>query len=277
MTIHQVVPTTVGAYAVPLVPRFEIAVVQMGISDAPKATRLAHVTTLLEQTRGAKLVVLPELWGVGYFAFDRYVADSEPLEGPTVQCMRQHAMANDAYVLAGSFVERREANLHNTSVLVAPSGDIVATYRKMHLFGFGSDERTLLRPGDDVVAAQTDIGTCGLATCFDLRFPELFRRLLDGGAGMFLVVSAWPHPRLEHWRLFTQVRALENQAFLVAANCVGTNGGRQLCGHSTVIDPTGKRLCEGGETEEVLRVAIDLTEVAQARENFPSVSSRVLR
>lgn len=257
--------------------KFDIAVVQLAIDDASKDARLARVADLLEQTKGATLVMLPELWGAGYFAFDRYATESENLTGPTIRLMQQHAITNGAFVLAGSIVERDGSQLHNTSVLISPEGSIIGSYRKVHLFGYGSDERRLLTPGTEPVVVRTDLGTFGLATCFDLRFPELFRRLLDGGVMMFLVVSAWPHPRLEHWQVLTQARALENQAFLVAANCAGTNRGRLFCGHSVVIDPNGRRLAEAGEEEQILRISVDLDDVDRARENFPSVSSRVLK
>jgi len=125
-----------------------------------------------------------------------------------------------------------------------------------------------------VVVAETEVGTFGLATCYDLRFPELFRRMVEKGAEVFLVCSAWPYPRLEHWILLNRVRALENQCFLVSSNSVGLNRGSQFVGHSMMVDPWGIILASGGDDEVIVRSEIDLKEVKSARERFPALADR---
>src|SRR5438874_710852 len=175
--------------------------IQLEIEDRPRAETLAHVLALLDEARGSDLILLPELWPCGYFSFSRYAAESEPVEGPTVQALRSRAEALGAYLFTGSFVEREGDRLFNTSLLLDARGQVVARYRKMHLFGFQSEERRLLCRGDEVVVVPTPWGRAGLSICYDLRFPELYRRMIDHGAELFLVSAAWPAARLEPWTL----------------------------------------------------------------------------
>ena len=123
-----------------------IAILQLGMVDRPKAATLRHVLELLDQSRGNDLVLLPELWPSGFFAFDRYAADSEPMTGPLVQALRAKARDLRVHLHTGSFVERDGPNLFNTALLLSPDGEILARYRKIHLFGYKSEERRLLRP-----------------------------------------------------------------------------------------------------------------------------------
>jgi predicted amidohydrolase len=144
----------------------------------------------------------------------------------------------------------------------------------MHLFGFQSQEEDILTPGDTPVVVETQFGFLGMATCFDLRFPELFRAMVDLGADMFLVCSAWPYPRLEPWIMLNRVRALENQCYLVCANCCGMNNGIQFVGHSMVVDPWGTVLAGAGDEETVVETRIDLSKTAEARSHFPGLAGR---
>ena len=128
---------------------------------------------------------------------------------------------------------------------------------------------------NDVTVAETSLGNLGLATCYDLRFPELFRRMVEKGADIFLVCSAWPYPRLEHWIMLNRVRALENQCFLVSANSVGLNMGAQFVGHSMMVNPWGVILTSGGDEEVILKAEVDLNEVKSARDRFPALADRL--
>lgn len=229
---------------------------------------------------GTDLVVLPEIWNVGYFAFDRYEAGAEPVDGPTMTRLRDLAHDLGVYLHTGSVVERdgdgggSGADLYNTSGLVGPDGSLLATYRKVHLFGYGSEEQERLTPGERVVTVETDLATFGLSTCYDLRYPLMYRSVVDRGVDVFLVASAWPNARLEHWQLLTRTRALESQAFLVAANLAGTNGGVDLAGRSVVVDPWGVPVANAGRGERTAFADVDLDEVGEAREEFPSLADR---
>lgn len=253
----------------------KIACIQLAIGDDPKAARLTRAEKLIDAAAGADLILLPELWNVGFFDFEEYQAESEPLDGETVSRMAARARAVGAHLLAGSIVERCGDRLYNTSVLLDPAGQVVASYRKIHLFGYGSRETELLSRGTGPVVAKTALGVLGLTTCYDLRFPELYRTLVDRGTEMFLVPAAWPYPRLEHWLVLAQARALENLAFLVGCNGAGITRGRQLLGHSLVVNPWGVPVARAGDGQSIVWADVDLAEVAATRAEFPALADRV--
>jgi len=246
--------------------------IQLAYGDEESlADRTERVAGLVREQRGADLVVLPELWPQGGFSYDRWETGAQPLGGAVVTAMRDAARDVAATLHMGSFVERDDTGrLFNTSVLIGPSGELLATYRKVHLFGFGEGEPKLMSPGDGVVVHDR----MGLATCYDLRFPELFRRLLDAGADVVLLVAAWPAKRVAHWSLLARARAVENQAFVVACNTAGTHAGVPMGGRSVVVDPWGEILAEAGTGEQVLSVDLDLGLVTRTRESFPVLADR---
>jgi predicted amidohydrolase len=249
-------------------------VIQLSLGDdEPSAARTDRVAALVRAQAGADLVILPELWPQGAFAYDRWEAGAEPLTGPTVQAIAAAARDLGAHVHMGSIVERDEAGrLFNTSVLLGPDGAVLAMYRKIHLFGFGEGEPKLMTPGSEIVVHDR----LGLATCYDLRFPEMFRRLLDAGAEVLLLTSGWPDKRVAHWRLLAQARAVENQMYVVACNTAGEHAGYRMGGHSMVVDPWGTVLAEAGEGEEVLTVDLDPDSVEATRASFPILADRRL-
>jgi predicted amidohydrolase len=159
-------------------------------------------------------------------------------------------------------------------VLVDKTGEVVASYDKIHLF-FVADEDLHFVPGKRMVVAKWDGHDVGLAICFDLRFPEMTRKLGDDGARIVLVSAQWPRARVDHFRDFTRVRAMENQMYVVSCNSCGDDGkGLVLGGGSTVVGPSGKVEGVLGEDEGVLTVNIDLEEVERIREAFPVLKVR---
>jgi predicted amidohydrolase len=235
---------------------------------------LDHAADLLGKVKNVDLIILPELWNIGFMSFDRYIEEAEDRDGPTMRLLRQLAIEAHCHLHTGSFVEQDGGRFYNSSFILSPQGEILANYRKVHLFGYESLESQILSPGDQLTVAETPKGTMGMATCYDLRFPEMFRRMVDMGAEIFLVCSAWPYPRLEHWLMFNRVRAIENQSFLISANSVGQNKGSTFVGHSMVVDPWGVIMASGGDQEVTLVVEVDLAEVAKARDQFPALSDR---
>jgi len=254
----------------------KIVSVQLWVGDETKEERVRRVEALLDRVGDADLVILPEIWNAGYFCFDSYEKEAEPLDGPTFSRMARKAREKRFYLHMGSFVEKRGGSLFNTSVFIDRGGNPIATYRKIHLYGYGSKESQILTRGDDLTVADTEFGKVGMSTCYDLRFPELFRKMVDRGAELFLVASGWPYPRLEHWLMFNRIRAIENTAFLVSSNCVGINRGVRFCGHSMMVDPWGVIVASGGDEEGLLKAEIDLQRVAAIRKEFPALSDRVL-
>ncbi len=260
-----------------------LALVQLAQDTATEAPAV-RVDRALELTRQAcgdgdartDMVVLPELWLAGAFDIHACREVAEPLDGPLVERFQAVAADTGTWIHMGSIPERTlDGATYNTSVLISPDGAIAATYRKIHLFGFDGGEPSVMSAGQDLVVVDTPLGRTGLATCYDLRFPEQFRALVDAGADAFLIASGWPTTRIEHWRVLLRARAIENLAWVVACNGVGTQGGTELGGHSAVIDPLGEILTEGGPTEEVLVASIDPQRATQWRTTFPALEDRV--
>ncbi|MEU8881598.1 carbon-nitrogen family hydrolase [Streptomyces hydrogenans] len=245
--------------------------------DEPVADRRARAARLVREERGAAdLVVLPELWPVGAFAADLFGPESEPLHGPTYDAMAAAARDAEVWLHAGSFVEAVGGALYNTSLVFSPDGELAASYRKIHRFGFDKGEAVLMAAGEDLVTFDLPHLTVGVGTCYDLRFPELFRGLVDAGAEAFVVPAGWPAARRGHWRLLARARAVENQAYVLACGTAGTHAGVEQAGHSLVVDPWGEILAEAGPGEEVLRVVLDPAKPAAIREEFPALKDRVL-
>ncbi|MGH8913609.1 MAG: DUF2848 family protein [Acidimicrobiia bacterium] len=220
------------------------------------------------------LVVLPEIWTPGYFAFDEY--DESARSAPEIRSFLEGlAQTLGAHLHSGSFVEQREGKLFNTSILLDPAGNELASYSKIHLFGYGSREPEVLTPGTAPTVVDTSIGRMGMAVCYDLRFPEQFRLMTDMGAEIFLVASAWPYPRVRAWSTLLRSRALENQVYLIAANGVGpTESGPTLCGNSAIVDPWGTPIASAGDEPANVEAVIDIDAVREARSRFRQLADR---
>ncbi|MFC8432027.1 carbon-nitrogen family hydrolase [Streptomyces sp. NPDC057253] len=245
--------------------------------DESVESRRGRVASLVRDQAGADLVVLPELWTTGAFAFEEFGREAEPLRGPTYEAMAKAASETGAWLHAGSIPERDpDGTLYNTSLVFSPSGELAAGYRKIHRFGFDKGEAVLMGRGEDLVTVRLPRTTVGVATCYDLRFPELFRGLVDAGAETLVIPAGWPERRRAHWTLLAQARAVENQAFVLACGTAGTHAGVPQAGHSIVVDPWGEVLAEAGAGEEVLTVEFDPGKVAATREQFPALKDRVL-
>ncbi len=255
-----------------------IALAQLRVDDGEsQADRIARVAALVSAQDGVDLVVLPELWVPGAFGFGGFAASASTLPGAAVSAIASAARHIGAHVIAGTFIENDAGKLHNTAVLLDPRGEIVHTYRKMHLFGFDGGEASTLTAGDDISTyALPGFANIAMTTCYDLRFPELYRLFLDAGSELVIVPAGWPSSRLDHWLLFTRARAAENQVFVIGCNQVGNQEGVELAGHSVVVDPWGRIIAQGGNGEEVLTVDIDLALIAKTRAEFPVLRDRRL-
>ncbi|MEU9110783.1 carbon-nitrogen family hydrolase [Streptomyces sp. NPDC048483] len=240
-------------------------------------SRRTRVASLVREQTGSDLVVLPELWPVGAFAAELFATEAEPLTGPTHAAMAAAARDAEVWLHAGSVIERAaDGTLYNTSLVFSPDGRLAATYRKIHRFGFDQGEAVLLGAGDRAVTVGLPGTTVGLATCYDLRFPELFRQLVADGAELLVVPAGWPARRRAHWSLLARARAVENQCYVLACGTAGTHAGVEQAGHSAVVDPWGEVLAEAGPDEEVLTVDLDPAKVAKTRADFPVLRDRVL-
>jgi len=265
-----------------------IALIQLEYADGESlADRTDRVVELVRAQAGHDLVVLPELWSAGGFDYRAWPDRTQTVDGPVVSAVAAAAREIGAVVHAGSVVEApgdepgpEGRGQWNTSVLLDAAGERIARYRKVHRFGFGNGEPRLMEAGEDIVVldlpAPADGLRAGLSTCYDLRFPELYRAQVDEGAELFVVPAAWPAPRVEAWRLLLRARAIENQCFVLGCNTAGTHARTEMGGYSAVVDPRGAVLAEAGTGQEVLSVEIDPGEVARFRAEFPVLADRRL-
>jgi len=232
---------------------------------------------------GAQLVVLPEKWsalGRG----EALIAGAQPLDGAAISWARAIAGELGIDLVAGSIAERVEGQerLHNTSVHVGPDGEIRATYRKVHLFDVVVDgtvyrESEHERPGDELVVSATADGVeLGLSICYDLRFPELYRILAVGGARIFSVPAAFTVPTTrDHWEILLRARAIEDQAFVIAANQIGEHeAGLRSGGRSMIVDPWGLVLALAPDREGHIVADLDLEAQARTRRELPALANR---
>lgn len=257
-----------------------VALAQLRVDDDEDVVdRMNRVADLLATMPDPPdLLVLPELWPVGAFNTERVLTHAQPLDGPFTTTMARIAAHLGVTVHAGSFPERHDDGVSNTSVVFGPDGHLEAVYRKIHLFGFDEGEAVLLAAGSDRVVLPTPLGATGLTTCYDLRFPELYRALVDDGAEAFLVPAGWPEARIEHWQVLARARAVENLAPVVACNAVGTNGGTVMGGSSLVVAADGTVLAQGStDGEEFVRAELDATHAGSWRRIFPALSDRRLK
>ncbi|WP_228976073.1 carbon-nitrogen family hydrolase [Streptomyces sp. DH12] len=253
------------------------SLIQIAVNpDETVDARRRRAAALVREESASDLVVLPELWTVGAFAYESFAAEAETLDGPTREAMAEAAAGARVWLHAGSIVERAPEGLYNTSLVFSPDGTLVRTYRKIHRFGFDQGEAVLMSAGDEPAVAPCPKLPFGLATCYDLRFPELFRNLVDAGAHAFVVPAGWPECRREHWSLLARARAVENQAYVLACGTAGTHAGVEQAGHSVVVDPWGEVLAEAGRGEEVLVAEVDPARVPATRDQFPALKDRVL-
>jgi len=255
-----------------------ISLAQIDCKLGDPETNFARAETMIGEAarRGSDLVLLPELWSTAY-ALDAAPMLASPLAASPQDggwFGRVAALAAEyGLFVGGSLLERREERYFNCFALYAPDGSLHAAYRKVHLFRLMEEEK-YLAPGQGLVHSDLPWGRAGLAICYDLRFPELFRSYALAGAQVMLIPAEWPHPRREHWRTLLRARAIENQCFVAACNRIGTSGNATFFGSSAVIDPWGETLIEGGETEALLTVTIDLSLVADVRRRIPVFEDR---
>jgi predicted amidohydrolase len=249
---------------------------ERNLATADRLTRAAAAA-------GAELIVLPEKWAV-LGTPEETAAGAEPFDGPALTWARATARELGIDLLAGSIVERvadRDRG-SNTSVHIAPDGDVRAVYRKIHMFDVEVAGRTYREseheaPGDEIVLSETAGGTeLGLTICYDLRFPELYRILAVRGARVITVPAAFTLPTTrDHWEPLLRARAIENQAFVIAANQIGEHAkGYRSGGRSMIVDPWGVVLAQAPDSETFITAELDLERQAEIRRTLPSLANR---
>jgi len=262
----------------------KVAAVQMS-STADTAANLAAADRLTRAAAadGAKLIVLPEKWTV-IGSGEQLRAGAQTLDGPAISWARKTARELGVDLVAGSIAERREGEekLANTCVHVDPEGELRAVYRKVHMFdveidGRSHNESDVVQAGEEIVLSETQGGVeLGLAICYDLRFPELFRILAVRGARVIVLPSAFTLATTrDHWETLLRARAIENQLFVIAANQVGPHpGGQRSGGRSMIVDPWGVVLAQVPDREGYAVAELDLEYQLEVRAKLPSLANR---
>ena len=261
-----------------------VAAVQLN-SSADLRANLASADRLTRAAaaRGASLIVLPEKWtAIG--SEEQLRAAAETLDGEALSWARAIARELSLDLVAGSILELLpgQDKLANTCVHVDPQGEIRATYRKLHMFdvdvgGRSYRESELEQAGEEIVLSHTAEGVeLGLSICYDLRFPELYRILAVRGARVIAVPAAFTLATTrDHWETLLRARAIENQAFVVAANQVGAHpGGHRSGGRSMIVDPWGVVLAQAPDSEGHVLAELDLERQLQIRSELPSLANR---
>ena len=231
---------------------------------------------------GARLIVLPEKFNA-LGSPEELRAGAETVPGPTTEWAGELCRDLGVWLVAGSIVERvgGDDKLRNTSILIGPDGAIHATYRKIHMFDVEVDgmvyrESDAEAPGDDVGIADLDGVELGMAVCYDLRFPELFRIMAVRGARIVSLPAAFTVPTgRAHWEILVRARAIENQAFMIAAGQIGHHPpDHESYGHSMIVDPWGVVLAEAPDEVGFIAADLDLDAQAAIRAKLPSLANR---
>lgn len=221
------------------------AAIQFTVQQGDLDANLAYVREALVRVaeQGATLVVLPEMWSTG-FAYKTLGELAQRTSGAVAEL--QELSARYKVVIIGSQPEPAgDGRVYNTAHVI-DHGSVVASYRKLHLFSLLGEDKAF-KGGDGYCLAETSIGKVGVIICYDLRFPELSRRLALEGARVICVPAQWPKPRQEHWRTLLRARAIENQLYVVSSNTCGMVGKLDFFGMSMIIDPKGEVVADAGE------------------------------
>lgn len=246
-------------------PKLTISLAQMQVvlGDVSRNTNQMQKMVAEAARRKSNLLVFPELFITGYTLEEARERSDELSKGMFAEISTLATKGNVA--ITGSILEKRGLEVANSMPFFAPNGRMLGVYRKMHLFGL-FDEDQYLAPGQSPLVLDLPWGTTGLAICYDLRFPEIFRRYaIKENAKMVIISAEWPLARLAHWRALLIARAIENQCFIVACNAAGEAGDTVMAGHSMIIDPWGQIVVEAGETPQIITADIELDEVTVAR------------
>lgn len=261
------------------------AVVQLNSRDNP-AENVATVDRFLDRAAdmGAQFVALPEYWT--YLGpYEGFEEAAQTIPGPAIERLQEKARKHKMIVHGGSIVEQHpelKGKFYNTSVLINRDGEIVAKYRKIHLFdvrltnGEKHYESERIVPGNEIVTAEIDGITFGLSICYDLRFPELYRLLALRGAQVLMVPASFTlHTGRDHWEVLLRARAIENLCYVVAPAHVGSYPPNKQCfGRSMIVDPWGLVLAQAQDEPMVIMTEINLAKIDQARVQIPCLENR---
>lgn len=251
---------------------FKASLVQMNIIHKNPAENRKKIKDLIEQAmkENPDLIVFPETCTSGYSesVFHEIEKYAEEENGQTISEIRALAKKYQVCICSGSIAEKDGNNFYNTVYFIGRDGELLAKYRKMHLYS-AMDENKAFKNGTEMPVFETEFGHLAMMTCYDIRFVELSRTYAVKGAKAIVVVSNFPNPKVDHWRTLLKARAIENQMYIIACNRVGKAYESTYFGHSLIIDPWGEIICEGNDEETILTGIVDFEKVTQVRKTIP--------
>lgn len=246
----------------------KVTSLQMDVTLGKRQQNMQKVRSLTEQAMKEQpdVLVLPELWDVGFFP--KNVVELSDQNGELAKkFLSSLAKEYKINLVGGSIVRGDKDAIYNTQYIFDRQGNLIAEYDKVHSFS-PSGEHETFKAGNKAVTYELDGIKMGSIICYDLRFLEWVRVVALAGAQVLFVPAAWPHPRLNHWRLLNQVRAIENHFFVIAVNHAGKANELEFCGHSLMVNPWGEIIAEAGDNEEILTGELDFAIIKDIRERI---------
>lgn len=249
-----------------------ISLLQMRILPGNVGKNVEKAGLLIRKAgeEGADVAILPEMFSSGFYYRDM---DGVAEESPAVIRRIQELCKEKKVTAIFSVPEKDGSAIYNTAYLVGKDGKRKGKYRKVHLFGLFMEDRYFARGGETVLISIPSL-TIAPLICYDLRFPEISRKMTLLGAEILVYCSQWPKERLSHWKALLRARAIENQLFVAATNGCGKSGKIQLAGHSMVVSPYGNTLIDCGKKEGCYTIVIDKGEISQFRRMMPCLKDR---
>jgi len=262
--------------------KLNLALCQMAVTDSKEKNREKASAMIREaSSKGARMVVLPEMWNCPY-SNDFFPSFAEEEGGETYRFLSQEARTNGIWLIGGSIPEREGEKIFNTSFSFNPHGELIGRHRKVHLFdiniagGIRFMESETLTAGDEVTLLETDFGKVGVAICFDVRFQELFRRMTLDGARLIVLPGAFNMTTgPAHWELTMRARALDNQVYVAACSPARDTGGPYIAfGNSLVANPWGEICGKTDAGESIVYASLDNNSIDSLREQLPLLKAR---
>lgn len=255
----------------------KVSLLQMSITpgepDANRDKAIDMIKRALKIKAKPDILVLPEMWTTAYQLGDiEKICDDEGQ--PTNKLIASEAEAGRVNIVAGSYASIQNRNVFNTAYVFDRKGNNIAKYEKIHLFKL-MDEHRYISSGKSLCTFKLDGIKCGIIICYDLRFPELSRKLALEGIKVLFVPAQWPAARLPHWTTLLKARAIENQIFIIAVNRAGTTPEDEFLGNSMVISPWGEVIAKAGYKEQIISASIDLNMIDRAKQKIDILGDRM--
>ncbi len=253
----------------------KISVIQMEVVPGMPEINRQKASSLIAEAASRKpdIVILPEMWNTAYEL--KNIGCIADIDGfPTLELLKELAIKHDINIIGGSIANRVEDKVYNSAFIVNRKGETVESYNKIHLFGLMEEDK-YLTAGNKECVFELDSIKCGLIICYDLRFPELSRKLALNDIKLLFVPAQWPKEREYHWSTLLAARAIENQIYIIAVNRAGRDEKDSFAGCSMVIDPWGEVMAKLDNREQICHIEVDLNKIAEVRSKIDIYKDRV--